>query len=202
MLKILLYRFGAGTGDYQVFAVIFWTFKPLTWRWLSKKQPVMESYDRDILLLGEMIASELFQFKKGSPDRDKFWESTQRRLNRLDNRLWTLPNIRFRWCLQDQILRANCAENLGSWNGSSSTKPRILHQKLFYHHMLVTASLLVHEKTFFTEVFASLQGTFRKGCRRKNTSLLKVGFWRERRRPLTQAGSFVDVAVAPKTSGA
>ena len=47
----------------------------------------MESYDHDILLLREMIVSELFQVKKGSPDRDKFWESTQRRLNRLDNRL-------------------------------------------------------------------------------------------------------------------
>ena len=40
------------------------------------------------------------------------------------------------------------------------------------------------------------------GCRRKNTSLLKFGFWRERRRPLTQARSFVDLAVARKTSGA
>ena len=29
MLKILFYRFGACTGDYQVFAVIFLTFKPL-----------------------------------------------------------------------------------------------------------------------------------------------------------------------------
>ena len=46
------------------------------------------------------------------------------------------------------------------------------------------------EKTFFTEVFASFQGSFRKGCRRKNASLLKVGFWREQRRPLTQACSF------------
>ena len=37
-------------------------------------------------------------------------------------------------------------------------------------------------------------------CRRKNTSLLKFGFWRERWRPLTEARSFVDVAVDPKTS--
>ena len=116
--------------------------------------------------------------------------------------LWTLPNIRLRRCFQDQILHTNCAENLGSWNGSSPTRPRILHQKLFYHHTLVTASLLFHEKTFFTEVFSSFRGRFRVGCRRKNTYLLKFGFWRERRRPLTQASSFVDVAVAPKTSGA
>ena len=38
----------------------------------TKKQPVMEwTDDHDILLLREMIASELFQFKKGSPDRGK-----------------------------------------------------------------------------------------------------------------------------------
>ena len=42
----------------------------------TKKQPVMEwTDDHDILLLREMVASELFQFKKGSPDRDKIWES-------------------------------------------------------------------------------------------------------------------------------
>ena len=39
----------------------------------------------DILLLREMIASELFQFKKGSPDRGKIWESIYERLNKLDN---------------------------------------------------------------------------------------------------------------------
>ena len=40
------------------------------------------------------------------------------------------------------------------------------------------------------------------GCRRKNISMLKFGFWRERQRPHTHARSFVDVAVARKTSGA
>ena len=40
------------------------------------------------------------------------------------------------------------------------------------------------------------------GCRRKNISMLKFGFWRERRRPHTHARLFVDVAVARKTSGA
>ena len=39
----------------------------------------------DILLLREMIASELFQFKKGSPDRGKIWESIYERLNKLDD---------------------------------------------------------------------------------------------------------------------
>ena len=51
----------------------------------TKKQPVMEwTDDHDILLLREMI-TELFQFKKGSPDRGKIWESIQERLNKLDN---------------------------------------------------------------------------------------------------------------------
>ena len=114
----------------------------------------------------------------------------------------TLPNIRFCPCFQDQILPTNCAENQGSWNGSSPIKPTILHEKLLYHHMLVTASLLFRERTFFTKVFSSFRGRFRKGCRREKSCLLKFGSWRERRRPLTQAPSFVDVAVAPTTSSA
>ena len=45
-----------------------------------QKKPVMEwTDDHDNLLLREMIASELFQFKKGSPDRGKIWESIQER---------------------------------------------------------------------------------------------------------------------------
>ena len=52
----------------------------------TSKQPAMEWTDEhDILLLYEMIASELFQFKKGSPDRGKIWESIHERLNKLDN---------------------------------------------------------------------------------------------------------------------
>ena len=130
----------------------------------KKKQPVMEwTDDHDILFLHEMIASELFQFKKGSPDRGKIWESIQERLNELDNRLWTLPNIRHRWCLQDQILHTNCAENLGSWNGNSPTRPRILHQKLFYHHTLVTASFLFHETDTFHRGFLKLSRQFSNG---------------------------------------
>ena len=113
--------------------------------------------------------------------------------------LGTLPNIRFRPCFQDQILPTNCAENQGSWNGSSPIKPTILHQKLLYHHMLVTAK--GHFSQRFSQAFeAGFEN--RKGCRREKSSLLKFGSWRERRRPLTQARSFVDVAVTPKTSGA
>ena len=58
---------------------------------MAKKQLVMEwTDDHDILLLREMIASELFQFKKGSPDRGKIWESIQERLNKLDHPKFTI----------------------------------------------------------------------------------------------------------------
>ena len=37
----------------------------------TKKQPVMEwTDDHDTLLFREMVASKLFQFKKGNPDGD------------------------------------------------------------------------------------------------------------------------------------
>lgn len=69
----------------------------------TKKQPVMEwTDDHDILMLREMIASELFQFKKGSPDRGKIWESIQERLNKLDNPKFMIKEkrgIRDRWNL-------------------------------------------------------------------------------------------------------
>ena len=58
--------------------------------------------DNDILLLREMIASELFQFKKGSPDRGKIWESIQERLNKLDNPNFVIKEkrgVRDRWNL-------------------------------------------------------------------------------------------------------
>ena len=85
-------------------------------------------------------------------------------------------------------LATNFAENKGFWNDSSPKGPRMLHQKLsVYHHTLVTASLLFHEDIFRTAGFLSFRSRFRKGCRRKNSSLLKFGIWRERRRPLTQA---------------
>ena len=69
----------------------------------TKKQPVMEwTDDHDILLLREMIATELFQFKKGSPDRGKIWESIQERLNKLDNPKFMIKEkrgVRDRWNL-------------------------------------------------------------------------------------------------------
>ena len=69
----------------------------------TKKQPVMEwTDDHYILLLREMIASELFQFKKGSPDRGKIWESIQEGLNKLDHPKFTIKEkkgVRDRWNL-------------------------------------------------------------------------------------------------------
>ncbi|XP_068721807.1 plectin-like [Montipora capricornis] len=49
-----------------------------------------------------MIASELFQFKKGTPDRGKIWESIQERLNKLDHPKFTIKEkrgVRDRWNL-------------------------------------------------------------------------------------------------------
>ena len=61
---------------------------------------------------------------------------------------------------------------------------------------------LVSRKDIFHKGFLKLSRQVSKGLPSQKTSLLKFGSWRERRRPLTQACSFVDVAVAPKTSGA
>lgn len=69
----------------------------------TSKQPTMEWIDEhDILLLREMIASELFQFKKGSPDRGKIWESIHERLNKLNNPKFMIKekrDVRDRWNL-------------------------------------------------------------------------------------------------------
>ena len=48
-----------------------------------------------------MIASELFQFKKGSPDRGKIWESIQERLNKFNNKFMIKERrgVRDRWNL-------------------------------------------------------------------------------------------------------
>ena len=40
------------------------------------------------------IASELFQFKKRSPDRGKMWQSSQESLNNLDNEKCTIKEKR------------------------------------------------------------------------------------------------------------
>lgn len=82
----------------------------------TKKQPVMEwTDDHDILLLREMIASELFQFKKGSPDRGKIWESIQERLNKLDNPKFMMKErkgVRDRWNLLQAKFKRTQREEL------------------------------------------------------------------------------------------
>ncbi|CAH3165472.1 unnamed protein product, partial [Pocillopora meandrina] len=78
----------------------------------TKKQPVIEcTDDHDILLLREMIASELFQFKKGG----KIWESIQERLNKLDNPKFKIKEkrgVRDRWNLLQAKFKGTQREEL------------------------------------------------------------------------------------------
>ncbi|CAH3165194.1 unnamed protein product [Pocillopora meandrina] len=71
--------------------------------------------DHDIPLLREMIASELFQFKKGSPDRGKIWVSIQERLNKLDNPKFMIKEkrgVRDRWNLLQAKFKRTQREEL------------------------------------------------------------------------------------------
>ena len=77
----------------------------------TSKQCAMEwTGEHDILLLREMIASELFQFKKGSPDHGRIWESIHKRLNKLNNPKFMIKEkrgVRDRWnLLQTKCKRA------------------------------------------------------------------------------------------------
>ena len=68
----------------------------------TSKQPAMEWTDEHDILLREMMASELFQFKKDSPDRGKVWESIHERLNKLYNPQFMIKEkrgVRDRWNL-------------------------------------------------------------------------------------------------------
>ena len=82
----------------------------------TSKQPAMEWTDEhDILLLREMIASELFQFKKGGPDRGKIWESIHERLNKLDNPKFMIKEkrgVRVRWNLFQTKFKSTQREEL------------------------------------------------------------------------------------------
>ena len=74
----------------------------------TSKQPAIKWTDEhDILLLREMIACELFLFKKGSPDHGKIWESIHARLNKLDNPKFMIKEkrgVRDRW----NLLQTKC----------------------------------------------------------------------------------------------
>ncbi|EDO32120.1 predicted protein [Nematostella vectensis] len=58
--------------------------------------------DHDNLLLREMAVSELFSYKKGSPDRGKVWVNIQETLNSIENPKFLLKDkraVRDRWTL-------------------------------------------------------------------------------------------------------
>ena len=62
-----------------------------------------------------MLATELFQFKKGSPDRGKIWESIQERLNKLDNPKFMIKEkkgVRDRWNLLQAKFKRTQREEL------------------------------------------------------------------------------------------
>ena len=48
----------------------------------------------DVALLKEMLVSEIFAYKKGSPDRGKIWEDIQDRLNQVDMPKFNLKDNR------------------------------------------------------------------------------------------------------------
>ena len=60
---------------------------------------------------------------------------------------------------------------------------------------------LVSRKDIIHNGFLELSGQVSGIVAVAKTPLLNFVFWRERRLPLTQAGSFTDVAVVPETSG-
>ena len=73
--------------------------------------------------------------------------------------LGTLPNIRFRQCFQDQILHTNCAENQGSWNGSSPIKrnsSEITLPEITLPSYASNSISLVSRKDFFNKGFLKL----------------------------------------------
>jgi len=58
--------------------------------------------EHDVLLLREMIVSEIVTFKKGSPDRGKIWESIYDQLNKIESPKFVIKEkrgVRDRWNL-------------------------------------------------------------------------------------------------------
>ncbi|XP_048577006.1 uncharacterized protein LOC5507322 [Nematostella vectensis] len=85
----------------------------------SKKQQAMEwTDDHDNLLLREMAVSELFSYKKGSPDRGKVWVNIQETLNSIENQKFLLKDkraVRDRWTLlQTKFKKRIRAEEMAS----------------------------------------------------------------------------------------
>ncbi|XP_048586464.1 uncharacterized protein LOC125568363 [Nematostella vectensis] len=74
--------------------------------------------DHDNLLLREMAVSELFSYKKGSPDRGKVWVNIQETLNSIENPKFLLKDkraVRDRWTLlQTKFKKRIRAEEMAS----------------------------------------------------------------------------------------
>ncbi|XP_028408180.1 uncharacterized protein LOC114530762 [Dendronephthya gigantea] len=68
----------------------------------SKPKPMEWTEDHDLLLMREMMVSDLFLYKKGSPNRGVVWDSIVENLNRIENPVFGLKDkrsVRDRWNL-------------------------------------------------------------------------------------------------------
>lgn len=67
----------------------------------------------DVLFLREMVVSDIFDYKKGSPDRGRIWEASQERLNNVEQPKFVLKDkraVRDRWNLLQSKFRKRMAE--------------------------------------------------------------------------------------------
>ena len=73
--------------------------------------------ERDVILLREMLASDLFLSKKGSPERGKIWEEITDRLNSMEAvnfRIKDKRGIRDRWNLLQSKFKKKRREEQGA----------------------------------------------------------------------------------------
>ena len=73
--------------------------------------------DHDKILLREIIATDLFLYKKGSPDRGKIWETIVERLNKVDQPKFTIKEkraVRDRWNLLQAKFKRKQQEELAA----------------------------------------------------------------------------------------
>ena len=67
----------------------------------------------DLVFLREMVASDIFYYKKGSPDRGRIWEGIQQRLNSVEQPKFVLKDkraVRDRWNLLQSKFRKRIAD--------------------------------------------------------------------------------------------
>ena len=60
----------------------------------SKLKPVEWTDDHDLLLMREMVLSDLFLFEKGSPNGGIVWDSIVENVNRIENPVFRLKDKR------------------------------------------------------------------------------------------------------------